>query len=80
MWHKVWKFIDENVLTKKMLGIGVAASAAIPVLTPFAIPLVGIGSMVFGSDFQHGATIGTPLGQKGRDFVAKVRAAVPKDK
>lgn len=80
MWNKLWKFIDENVLTKKMLGIAVAASAAIPVLTPFAIPLVGVGSMVFGSDFQHGATIGTPVGQAGRDFVNKVRASVPKGK
>lgn len=54
---------------RKLAGIAVGALCAIPVLTPFALPIVGLGGLIFGSDFQVGATVGTPLGAGAKDVV-----------
>jgi hypothetical protein len=49
---------------KKAAGVVVAA---VGVFVPGLQPLIPIGGMLFGSDFQIGASAGTPLGKAAKD-------------
>ena len=71
----MWSWIQENLFTKKVLGAAIAVAGA---FTPLAGPALLIGGAIFGSDFQHGAQLGTPIGGAAKDLVKQVKDVLPK--
>jgi hypothetical protein len=53
---------------KKLLGGAVAVAGA---FVPGLQPLIPVGALILGSDFQLGSSIGTPLGAGAKRVVEK---------
>lgn len=49
---------------KKFAG---AAVAAVGAFVPGLQPLIPVGALLFGTDFQIGVSAGTPIGKAARD-------------
>jgi hypothetical protein len=66
-WHavdlmgKLKRFASKH--WKKILGGAVAVAGA---FVPPLAPLIPIGTLLFGSDFQLGSSVGTPIGAAGK--------------
>jgi hypothetical protein len=57
--RSMWTRLKNFVTWRKVLGLGLTvAGAFVPALAPLAV----VGAGIFGSDFQVGASIGTPIG------------------
>jgi hypothetical protein len=69
-WHavdlmgKLKRFASKH--WKKILGVTVTVAGA---FVPPLAPLVPIGTLLFGSDFQWGSSIGTPIGAGAKRVV-----------
>ena len=56
------KFLKDH--WKKGLGLAVGIAGA---FTPAAIVLLPVGALIFGTDFQVGASAGTPIGRTAKE-------------
>lgn len=54
---------------KKGLGLVVGIAGA---FTPAAVVLLPLGGIIFGTDFQVGASAGTPLGRTAKEAQKRI--------
>jgi len=67
----IWSFVKGNY--KKLLGVAVGVSG---VFYPPLLPLTtSLGGVIFGSDFQHGTELGTPVGKDAKELASQLDAA-----
>lgn len=59
---------------QKLLGIAIGACAAIPALEHYAGPLLGVGGLIVGADFQLGAKLGTPIGKAAQELHEQLKS------